>query len=292
VGDTKRPLYFLTFSGLINVLLNLWFVIGFDMNVAGVALATIISQVVSAALVVFCLMRSDAVFKFYPAQMRMDFHIFGQLLRIGLPAGLQGALFSISNILIQSSVNSFGSIAMAGNAAAGNLEGFVYTAQNSVYQGAITFVGQNVGARRYDRINRITGTCLLTVTVIGLVLGNLVYLFGRPLLSIYDSNPEVIQYGLNRMLYLCCPYFLCGVMEIFVGSMRGMGSSIVPMIVSLMGACVFRIVWIYTVFAHFHTLPVLYISYPVSWIVTAAVHLVCYIFTRKRLIQTETLKSM
>ncbi|MBR6748126.1 MAG: MATE family efflux transporter [Clostridia bacterium] len=291
VGDTKRPLYFLTFSGLVNVLLNLWFVVGFDMSVAGVALATIISQVISATLVVICLIRSEGIFKLNLRELRIDMKIMGQVIRIGLPAGVQGALFSISNILIQSSVNSFGSIAMAGNAAASNIEGFVYTAQNSVYQGAITFTGQNVGAKRYDRLHKITATCCLTVTVIGFVLGMVMYAFGGTLLSIYDPNPDVIAVGLQRMLVFGLSYFMCGVMEVLVGCMRGMGTSVVPMIVSLMGACVFRIIYIYTIFAQYHSLMVLYVSYPVSWVLTSGVHFICYLFVHKRLVKKAALSE-
>lgn len=285
VGDTRRPLYFLTISGIINVGLNLFFVIVFDMGVAGVALATIISQCISAALVVICLMRSEGSFRLILRELRIHRHKAAQVLRIGLPAGLQGIVFSLSNMLIQSSVNSFGSVVMAGNAAAGNLEGFIYNAQNSVYQGALTFTGQNVGARKYDRIGKICLTCSLTVTAVGLALGLSAYAAGRTLLGIYDSDPAVIEYGLIRLRVFGYTYFLCGLMEVMVGMLRGMGCSFMPMIVSLLGSCVMRVIWIYTIFRAYPTLNVLYVSYPISWILTAGTHFVCYLVIRGRLLK-------
>ncbi|MEA4824235.1 MAG: MATE family efflux transporter [Clostridiaceae bacterium] len=285
VGDTRRPLYFLSFAGIVNIVLNLIFVIVFKMGVAGVAWATIISQTISAALVVQCLMRSDGSFKLHLRRLCIKKETLIKLIRIGLPAGLQGIVFSMSNMLIQSSVNSFGSVVMAGNAAAGNLEGFIYNAQNSVYQGALTFTGQNVGAKKYERIGRICLTCILTVTVIGVTLGAAAYAFGNTLLGIYDSDPNVIAYGMTRLRIFGYTYFLCGVMEIFVGSLRGMGCSFLPMVVSLLGACGMRVLWIYTIFAAFPTLNILYISYPVSWLLTAATHFVCYLIIKKRLLR-------
>ena len=285
VGDTRRPLYILSVSGLVNVCLNLVFVIVFHMDVAGVATATIISQLISAILVVRCLMHADGPFRLYLSRLRLEKEKLLRILRIGLPAGLQGIVFSISNVLIQSSVNDFGSIVMAGNGAAANIEGFVYVAQNAVYQGALTFSGQNVGARRFDRIHHITLTCVLTVTVIGLALGLSSYIFGHQLLHIYDTNPEVIEYGMLRLRIFGYSYFLCGVMEIFVAMMRGMGRSFVPMVVSLMGCCVFRVLWIYTIFRAYPTLNVLYISYPISWILTAGVHFICYLIVKKQVTQ-------
>ena len=276
IGDTRRPLYYLLLAGVLNVALNLIFVICFHMGVAGVALATVLSQIVSAGLIVRALMKSDGCFKLdirslkiYPARLK-------QMIRIGLPAGMQGAIFSISNVLIQSSINSFGSVVMAGSTAASNIEGFVYNAMNSLYQTSLSFTSQNYGAGKLDRVNRILLLCLGSVTVVGLVLGNGAYFFGRQLLGIYSSDPEVISYGLIRMAYLCVPYFTCGVMDVFVGSLRGMGYSIMPMLVSLTGACGFRILWIFTVFRYSHTLETLFVSYVISWVLTATVHLICY----------------
>lgn len=281
VGDTRRPLYFLTFAGIVNVILNLFFVLVCSMGVAGVALATAISQVISAILVVYCLIKSEGAYRLDLRALRIVPHKFVMMAKIGIPAGLQGAIFSISNVLIQSSVNSFGAIAMAGNSAAGNLEGFVYTAMNALHQTAVSFVGQNYGARKYKRIKTIAIECVVIVTVVGLVGGNLVYLFGKPLLGLYNTEADVIAYGLKRLLYICCPYFLCGVMDTLVGCLRGLGQSVLPTIVSLTGACFFRIVWIYTIFAVERTPEILYVSYPISWTITSLVHLVCLIIVYK-----------
>ncbi len=282
VGDTKRPLIFLTAAGIINVFLNLFFVIVFHMGVAGVALATIISQTISALLLLRCLMHMDGACRFSLSELSMDKKKLADILKIGLPAGLQGVIFSISNVLIQSSINSFGSVAMAGNAASGNIEGFVYVSMNAFHQTCVSFTSQNFGAGKYGRIPKILLRCLLLVTATGLVLGNAAYFFGRPLLSIYNTDPEVISYGLERMLYICVPYCLCGIMDVLVGSIRGMGYSVVPMLVSLIGVCLFRVVWILTYFTWVHTLPALYISYPISWILTLIAHLItCFVIYRK-----------
>ena len=277
VGDTKRPLYFLTISGLVNIVLNLVLVIVFHMGVAGVAYATIISQILSAVMVIVYMMKSKDCVRFVPKKMRIHGDKLKKMLYIGLPAGFQGTVFSLSNVVIQSAVNSFGSLVMAGNGAASSLEGFTYTAMNSVYQASLTFVGQNVGAKKYDRINKVQGVCLVLVTIIGLVFGVTTYCLGEPLLSIYLPNdPEAIPYGIIRMSYIALPYFLCGMMEVMVGGQRGMGMSFIPMINALLGSCVLRIVWISTVFAADPTLFTLYISYPISWIVTTLAHTVFY----------------
>jgi Na+-driven multidrug efflux pump len=212
----------------------------------------------------------------------MDWDKFGRIVRIGLPAGIQGSLFSISNVLIQSSVNSFGSIAMAGNTASGNIEGFVYTSMNALHQTAVSFTGQNLGGKRLDRINKILIECLLIVTVIGLVMGNGAVFFGHNLLGLYSTDEEVIRYGMIRMRIICTTYCLCGIMDVLVGSIRGLGYAVMPMIVSLLGACVSRIIWIYTVFQWNRTLETLYISYPISWALTALVHVICFIVVRHK----------
>ena len=278
VGDTRRPLYYLTFSGLVNVLLNLLLVIVFRMDVAGVAIATVISQIISAVLVIGCLLHSDGSIRLDPRELRIHKEPLLHIVRVGLPAGLQGSLFSISNVLIQSSVNSFGSIAMAGNGAAANLEGFVYVAMNAIHQAALTFSSQNLGARKIDRVRRNMWVCLGTVTVIGLSTGLIMLSLGRPLLTLYNDDAEVIRYGLLRMSFILPTYFLCGCMDVMVGQLRGIGYSIMPMIVSLTGACLFRVVWIYTAFAYSPTLNTLYVSYPISWALTFAVHLMCYLY--------------
>lgn len=282
VGDTKRPLYFLTLAGIINVIFNLIFVIVFHMGVAGVALATIISEGISAFLVFLCLKGSDGVLHLDHRSLSFHKDVAIQMMKIGLPAGLQGCIFSVSNVLIQSSVNSFGSIAMAGNTASANLEGFVYNAMNSLYQTSLSFTSQNMGAKKYKRVDKILIECLVIVMIVGIVMGGGAYLIGTSLLSIYSSDPQVISYGLLRMSLICVPYFLCGMMDVFVGSLRGMGYSVMPMLVSLTGACLFRIVWIFTIFATNRSLFVLYFSYPVSWALTATAHLICYMIVRKK----------
>ena len=282
VGDTKRPLYFLTLAGIINVIFNLIFVIVFHMGVAGVALATIISEGISAFLVFLCLKGADGVLHLNHRSLSFHKDVAIQMMKIGLPAGLQGCIFSVSNVLIQSSVNSFGSIAMAGNTASANLEGFVYNAMNSLYQTSLSFTSQNMGAKKYKRVDKILIECLVIVMIVGIVMGGGAYLIGTSLLSIYSSDPQVISYGLLRMSLICVPYFLCGMMDVFVGSLRGMGYSVMPMLVSLTGACLFRIVWIFTIFATNRSLFVLYFSYPVSWALTATAHLICYMIVRKK----------
>ena len=293
VGDTKRPLIYLTIAGVVNVILNLILVIVFHMNVAGVAIATVASQAVSAALVVMCLMRSHGVVHLDLKELRIYKRQLIDIAKVGLPAGLQGSLFSISNVLIQSSVNSFGEVVVAANSAGSNLEGFVYTAMNAIHQAALTFASQNLGAGKIRRVRRSVWVCIATVTVIGLVFGNLMLLFGKPLLSLYLDDPAaidpatgitVLEYGIKRMSWMLPLYWLCGLMDVMVGTLRGVGYSIMPMIVSLTGACLFRVVWIMTVFAATPTLDVLYASYPISWALTFGVHLLCYLFiARKKL---------
>jgi putative MATE family efflux protein len=282
VGDTRRPLYYLTLAGVINVILNVIFVVVFKMGVKGVALATIISQAVSAFMVLRVLVKSESVIRLDIRGIRLYRDKVMRIARVGLPAGFQGSIFSISNVLIQSSVNSFGAIAVAGNTAAMNLEGFVYNSMNAFHQTAISFTGQNMGARQYGRVKKILITCLICVSVTGVALGVLSYVFGAPLLSLYTTGHDVIEYGLKRMQVIMLTYALCGIMDVMVGTLRGMGYSIMPMIVSLMGACVFRIVWIFTVFRAVRTPACLYMSYPISWGLTFTVHLMCFIFIARR----------
>lgn len=278
-GDTKSPLYFLTGAGVVNVLLNLFFVIVLRMDVAGVALATALSQVMSAALVVWALMRREDACKLRLREM----HIYGRqlmkIVRIGFPAGIQGSLFSISNVIIQSSVNSFGSIVMSGNAAAQNIEGFVYISMNSVSQSALNYAGQNHGAGRFDRIRKIMLACLALAFGAGVSLGGLSVLLARPLLSIYiTDSDEAIKYGVIRLMFICLPYFLCGIMDVATGMLRGIGSSIAPMFITVAGVCGFRILWIYTVFQipKYHTLEILYSSYMISWSATFLIETVVF----------------
>lgn len=283
VGDTRRPLYFLTIAGVVNIVLNLFFVIVMNLDVAGVALATVLSQCISAGLVLRCLAKSEGGLKLELSKLKIHRKKMLQIFKIGLPAGMQGAIFSVSNVLIQSSVNSFGSIAMAGNAASANIEGFVYNAMNAVYQTNLSFTSQNIGGKKYTRVNRILFACLGTVTVVGMILGFGAYAIGDELLLIYSTDPEVIRFGMLRMSIIATTYFTCGWMDTMVGSLRGMGYSVLPMIVSLTGACGLRILWIFTIFAQQRTLTSLYISYPVSWVITAGVHMLCYFLIKRKL---------
>ena len=283
VGDTKRPLYYLLIAGVVNVILNLICVIVLHMGVAGVAIPTVISQIVSAILVLRCLVKTDSDYRLDLKQLRIIPEKMWKMVQIGIPAGLQGALFSISNVLIQSSVNSFGSIAMAGNTAASNIEGFIYTSMNALYQTSISFTGQNYGARNHKRIGRILLICEGLVILVGLVMGNAAYLFGDTLLRLYTTEAEVISYGMLRLSFIASTYALCGMMDVIVGSLRGIGCSLLPMFVSLTGACLFRVVWIYTIFQHFHRLETLYISYPISWTLTFSVHLICFLILYRKL---------
>lgn len=288
IGDTRRPLYFLIIAGVINVIFNLIFVIIFGLGVAGVAIATVISQVISASLILLCLFHSEGCCRLTLSKLRIYPNRLRAILKIGIPAGLQGVIFNISNVLIQSSINSFGSSVMAGNTAAQNIEGFVYTSMNAVYQTSLSFTSQNLGARNYKRIDRVLLECLGTVTIVGIVLGNGAYLFGTQLLGIYTTDPQVITYGLARLSIVSVTYFTCGIMDVLAGSIRGLGYSILPMIVSLTGSCLLRIIWIYTVFVLYPTQFCLYLSYPISWIITLLVHAICYFIVRHREFNKES----
>ena len=284
-GDTKSPLIFLMFAGTLNVILNVIFVTQFHMNVAGVALATIISEGLSAVLVGIALMRRTDSWRLQLNKMRFYKPQLEKIIRIGLPAGIQSSLFSISNVLIQSSVNSFGDVFMSGNAAAGNIEGFVYVCLNAFQQTAVNFAGQNAGARQYRRVYKTLWMCLGCVTVVGLVLGTLAYSLGPTLLSIYiTDSPEAISYGLIRLGFICLPYFLCGLMDVTTGALRGMGASFVPMLISILGVCGMRIGWIFTIFQipKFHTPQCLYFSYTVSWTVTFLFQLAAFLIVFRK----------
>lgn len=283
VGDTRRPLYYLLAAGCVNVVLNLFFVVICHRGVDGVAAATVISQVISAALIVRCLMKSDGMYRLELSRLKFHRHKILQIARIGLPAGFQGAIFSISNVLIQSSVNSFGAIAMAGNTAASNIEGFIYTCMNAVYQTSLSFTSQNLGAGKIRRISRILLDCLGVVLVVGAVMGFIAYHFGAGLLHIYSSDPEVIENGLHRMRVICQTYYFCGMMDVTVGVLRGMGYSVMPMLVSLAGVCGVRIVWIFTAFVWNRSLFTLYISYPISWSATFLIHLICFLMVFRKI---------
>lgn len=287
-GDANRPMVYLTIAGVVNVLLDLFCVIVLNLSAAGVGIATAASQGVSAVLIVRCLMREseESGLKLDPKMLKIHKDKLLTIIKIGLPAGFQGTVFSLSNVVIQSSINLFGEAVIAGNSAAASIEGFVYMAMNSCYQSTLSFTSQNIGAWKYERINRILLCGLLCVVTVWAVLGlGVCMTLGRPLLGIYTDGEAAIEAGLRRMVYVCGTYFLCGVMEVLVGSLRGMGYSITPMIVSMLGACGLRLVWLATVFRieQFHTPDTVYLSYPVSWVITVAAHSVCFFVCRHRI---------
>lgn len=287
VGDTKRPLYYLLAAGIVNVVLNLFFVIACHMGVAGVGAATVISQTISALLVVRCLVREQGGIHLELKELAISKDKLGKIMQIGLPAGFQGTVFSLSNVVIQSAVNSFGNIAVAGNSAAANIEGFVYMAMNAFHQATISFTSQNFGARQYRRIYKILFAGELCVVITGLLLGNLAVFFGNALLGIYSPSAEVIAAGMVRMKIICTVYALCGVMDVLVGALRGIGYSIIPMVVSLIGACGLRLLWIATVFQipEYHSLSTVYISYPITWTITLTVHAITFALAAQKVLK-------
>ena len=284
MGDTKRPLYFLTIAGVANIIFNFIFVYFLHLDVEGVAIATLISQTISAILVTVCLCKTDG-----PCKLRFkNLRIYGKEMKmiavVGLPAGIQGSLFSISNVIIQSSMNTFGDIVMSGNTAAVNIEGFVYVAENAFYHAAITFTGQNYGARQYKRTRKVFWITMALTAVVGIVLSALICILGRPLLSIYlPGEEEAISYGMTRIFIVMIPYFTLGLVNTVVGQLRGLGYSLSPMIISVFGICGIRIIWVYTAFQANRTLEMLYTSYPISWIVTLIGTLVVYLIAVRRL---------
>lgn len=285
IGDTKRPLYYLLFAGVINVILNLIFVIIFKMSVAGVALATAISQCISAFLIIRCLMKETGAIKLVLSKLHIDKSKLARIFRIGFPASIQGILFSLSNVIIQSSVNSFGDIIVAGNSAAANIEGFVWVSMNAFSQASMAFTSQNLGSAKYERINKILIYSEICVFTVGAVMGNMIYLFGAPLMSIYTDSQEVIVAGIERMRVICCTYALCGMMDVAVGSLRGLGYSMAPMFVSLIGVCGLRLIWIFTAFQlpQFHTPTWLFLTYPASWLITLVAHIICFVIVRRKM---------
>ena len=283
VGDSRRPMYYLIVSGIVNVIFNLFFVIVLHMGVAGVAWATVISQYLSLLLIMICLYRSDGSIRFMPRQMRIDAKKLKDIVKIGLPAGLQGLLFSISNVLIQSAVNSFGSTMVAASSAASNVEGFVGTTMNAYYNAAITFTGQNMGAKKYDRIDTVAKVCTALIFITWIILGGATVIFGKPLLGFYTSDPEVIELGMLRMKVMMVVYFTCGVMNVYPGLTRGMGFSVMPMLCTLVGACLMRIVWLATFFAWYPTVIMLFACYPVTWSLAGLGQVGCFFYARHRI---------
>lgn len=284
-GDTKRPLYVLLIAGIINVILNLLFVIVFKMNVAGVALATIISQGFSAVCILFMLVQEKNEFKLTLKNLKFDKHIFIKMIKIGVPAGFQGMMFSFSNVIIQSAINSFGAVIIAGNSAALSIEGFVYIAMNGFAQGTLTFTSQNYGAKKYDRIKTVAITSEIIVFLIGTILGGIVILFSEQILSLYTKSKDALEAGKIRLLVICSVYCLCGMMDVIGNIIRGIGHSILPMIVTLAGACGLRILWIATLFQipKFHSTYTIYFSYPVSWLITFLIEVICFTFIFRKM---------
>ncbi len=282
VGDTKRPLFFLIVSGSANVVLNLVLVIQFQMGVAGVAIATVISQCISCLLVLRCLHRSQGSYQLRFSKLGMKWSYVRQIFQVGVPAGIQSTIITFSNVLLQSSVNSFGSVAMAGYTAANNIFGFLYVSENSISQACMSFTSQNFGVRKFKRMDKILIECLGLTVTIALILGGSSYLFGHELLHIYTKSPEVVACGMEIMLYTTVTYFLCGIMDLIPGALRGMGHSTVPMILSIIGTVGTRIVWIYGIFPYHRTLDFLFISYPVSWLLTILMQAICFYFVRRK----------
>lgn len=276
-GDSKRPLYFLSLAGVLNIVLNYIFVALLPCGVMGVGLATILSQYLSAVLVVSYLRKADGALRFDYQQMKLYPNILRMMMMVGLPAGFQSVIFSISNLVIQSSINSFGMLVVAGNTAANSIENFVYRAMNAIYQAMMTFYGQNLGAKHYDRLHQILLNCIVIVFFIGLVLGQGAYLFGDQLLRMFTSDPDIISYGLIRLSLIGSLYFLYGILEVFIGGLRVLGYSIISTLIAFFGVCVLRIAWIYTIFKEHPTLQNLFLSFPVSWTITCIVIIACYI---------------
>lgn len=285
VGDTKRPLLFLMLSGGVNALLDLLLVIGFRMGVAGVAIATITSQMISCVLVLICLYRTDSCYQLRFSKLRMNKTYLQQIFQVGIPAGIQSTVINFSNALLQSSVNSFGDTAMAGYTAANNILGFLYMSVNSVTQACMSFTSQNYGVGKYKRMDRVLMDCLILTVGVSLVLGCGAWFFGPQVLGIYTQDAQVIQSGMEILSITTVTYFLCGIMDLFPGALRGMGHSAVPMILSVIGTVGTRIVWIFGCFPHHRSLYFLFISYPGSWIITIVMQVICFYFVRKKVHQ-------
>ena len=286
-GDTKRPLYILSAAGIVNVILNLRFVICFQMGVAGVAIATAVSNYVSAIVVVICLCRTNEAYKLNIKEIRFYKEELVESLKIGVPASIQSSMFSISNMVIQGAINSFGAQAMAGSAAASNIEGFTYTAMNAFYQATLTSVSQNYGAKNEKRIYRTIWICIASVVVVGFSIGLITAIFAKPLLHIYiTDSAEAIEFGIIKIYYLGLPYFLCGIMEILAGALRGIGHSNMGMVNSIIGACGLRVLWVQFILPLSHTPAMLFLCWPVSWVVVIALYVICFLIVRKSSMHT------
>ena len=285
IGDTKRPLLFLIISGLINAALNMFFVIYLHMSVEGVAIATVISQLISCVLVLWCLYKSEGSYQLRFSKLRIKGVYLKQIFQVGIPAGIQSTIINFSNVLLQSSVNSFGSTAMAGYTAANNILGFLYAAVNSVTQACMSFTSQNYGVSKYKRMDKVLIDCMILTVVVAGVLGCGSYLLGPQILRIYTEEEKVIRCGMEILSITTVPYFLCGIMDLFPGALRGMGYSAVPMILSIIGTVGMRVVWIFGIFPYHRSLYVLFISYPGSWLFTIVMQVICFYFVRKKIHQ-------
>lgn len=282
VGDTKRPLLFLIISGLTNAALNVALVVYFHLDVAGVAIATVISQLISCSLVLACLMRSESSYRLHVAKLKIRMDYLFLIFQVGIPAGIQSTVINLSNALLQSSVNSFGSTAMAGYTAANNILSFMYASVNSVTQACMSFTSQNYSVGEYKRMDKVLGDCLILTVITAGIMGTCAYAFGPQILGVYTSDAEVIRCGMEILSISTIPYFLCGIMDLFPGSLRGMGHSGVPMILSVLGTVGTRLIWIFGVFPQHRSLYVLFISYPASWFITIVMQVVCFYFVRKK----------
>ena len=283
VGDTKRPLMYLIAAGTANAVLDLILVIIFKMGVAGVAIGTITSQFISCVLVIRCLCKTDAIYKLYISKLRIKKYYLIQILKVGLPAGIQSTVINFSNVLLQSSVNSFGEIAMAGYTAANNILGFLYVSVNSVTQACMSFTSQNYGVRKFKRMDKVLVDCAILSIIVSVVIGGGSYLLGHQILGIYTKQEDVIQCGMEILSISTIPYFLCGLMDMIPGSMRGVGYSAVPMLLSIIGTVGTRLVWIYGVLPEHRSLYVLFMSYPVSWGLTIVMQAICLVFVRRKI---------
>lgn len=284
-GDSKRPLYILTATGIINVLLNLLFVIRFNMHVAGVAVATIVSQYISAVCIIFIFIKTNSNIHLSFKKLRLYKEELLDIIKIGIPAGLHGSLFSLSNVIIQSSINSFGAAAIAGNTTAGNIDSVIFTCCNTISQTATTFTSQNYGAGQFKRIRRIYFNCLGVSTMIAVIFGAILLLFGEPILKVFSSDPEVIECGLLRLRFFALTYIINCFLDVTTGQMRGLGKSVIPMIVTMVGVCGLRVLWVFTVFREYRSLLVLYFSYPISWFITGIVMIIMYAVTFRKISQ-------
>lgn len=283
VGDSRRPMYYLIVTGILHVIFNLFFVIVLHMGVAGVAFATVISEYLSVLLIMICLSRCEGAIRFIPRKMRIDKCKLKDIVRIGLPAGMQGLLFSISNVLIQSAVNSFGSTMVAASAAASNVENYIGATMNAYYNSAISFTGQNMGAKKYDRIDTIAKVCTVLIFATWIIMGGMTVIFGKSLLGIYTSDPEVIKLGMLRINVMMIAFFTCGMMNVYPGLTRAMGYSILPMISTLVGACLMRILWLATIFTWYPTEVMLFACYPVTWALAGIGQVAIFFYARRQI---------